>query len=308
MARILGFPTQQSTNLDFREVRTLLAVENPIVRQGLNGALRRNGFEQITETTCHHQTLENLDEQELDLIIANTEMNDHHLGQIIREMRHQRFGKNPFSMVIMLSPSGDSDYIRHIIDCGPDDVLLLPVSPEQMVQRIGTLVRNRRRFVITADYIGPDRRKEERPGSQDAPMVDVPNPVKSRIERLNRSSVQRDHEAAEQQINTLKVGRNVVQLRWLIERLTIDMKTERWPNLQHYLNRLITLCEDTEHRTKHWINERIQILVADLHANVTAILSRGDLTDQDVARLNPIIKQMAAEVARILPSTLAAKG
>lgn len=50
------------------------------------------------------------------------------------------------------------ELIREIVDAGADDILLHPTSRNLLKERIDTLTLDREPFVVSARYIGPDRR------------------------------------------------------------------------------------------------------------------------------------------------------
>ena len=55
-----------------------------------------------------------------------------------------------------------------------------PLSPQQILVRIKALAKNRAPFVVTSDYIGPDRRRLEREVSK-IPLFDVPNSLQEKV-------------------------------------------------------------------------------------------------------------------------------
>ena len=65
------------------------------------------------------------------------------------------------------------------MNSGPDDLLLIPFAPDQIMSRLKILVERRKPFVVTHDYIGPDRRTAPRPGTTSATQFQVPNPARA---------------------------------------------------------------------------------------------------------------------------------
>ena len=77
----------------------------------------------------------------------------------IKELRHNETGRNPFVPVIVTTWEPDRDLVEKIADSGADALLVKPFSPWQLIERIDCLANRRKPFVVTAERIGPDRRK-----------------------------------------------------------------------------------------------------------------------------------------------------
>lgn len=65
--------------------------------------------------------------------------------------------------------------MKQAIDCGVDDVIIRPFSTAFAEERIRTLVKARKPFIVTSDYIGPDRRRDEDRGIGSANRIEAPN-------------------------------------------------------------------------------------------------------------------------------------
>lgn len=291
---------------DYSGVQALLAIDNPGVRQGLREALKRIGVGGITEMSSMVQVHNTLRDHIPDLLVVSSELDGVFLGSMVKDIRHARFGTNPFPLVVMLAMTAEFDYVRRIVDSGPDDILLVPVSPDQMLNRFLNLARNRKPFVVTHDYVGPDRRKAQRPGpgKEKVQMVDVPNPVAAKAAKIDPQVLQRDIEAVSTRLNTLKVERYGVQIRW-IEKVLREMFASDDPN-EHQITvhslRLADIAEDLKLRTSGWQDGRI-IKSAELMLGAAKSVSNagpnavGRLLDD----LSEACLQTAQEITRALP-------
>jgi hypothetical protein len=82
-------------------------------------------------------------------------------------------------------------------------------------ERVKALAERRKRFVVTMDYIGPDRRREAR--GSGAECVEVPNPLNVRgMQNLAEEEADRHIAAAirlgKETLNSQKIRRDAVQL------------------------------------------------------------------------------------------------
>ncbi|MGE5503605.1 MAG: two-component system response regulator [Actinomycetota bacterium] len=167
-------------DLNFSQVRALVAEANPMVRQGVRNALYGMGFRDIIDTGMITKAQEVCATGGADLLVINSDLEGNDSSLLVREMRRMKVGNDPFVVVMSILPVADEPHVRKVVDCGVDDMLLMPFSPDQMRTRMQTIISRRKPFVVTHDYIGPDRRKAPRPGTANANQLPVPNPVVAR--------------------------------------------------------------------------------------------------------------------------------
>src|SRR4051794_33287882 len=139
---------------------------NPQARVALRAALVQEGFHGLrdfTDVTSIHQAV---CETAPDLIIIDADMEDSAACRLVRGIRLGKIGNNPFVAVITTTWAPSADLVRRVADCGTDDLLVKPTSPALLMSRVGALANLRKPFVVTADYIGPDRRKDPGRGSE----------------------------------------------------------------------------------------------------------------------------------------------
>lgn len=279
-------------------VRLTIADPSQMIRTGLKGALYAMGFRAITDTSSYIKLHDLIEQDAVDLLITGSEMEGNDVGFLIKEMRDQRLGSNPFPVVITLLSRPEPDSVRRIIDSGCDDLLLTPVSPDQLILRIEKLCRTRKPFVVTHDYTGPDRRTRQRAfDSHSAPMLDVPNPLRVRGESgLDGTRLQRMVIEASATLNRMKVERYAVQIDWLsnhIHACVRDGKGHDAQTLLPHTNRLVMVAEDMIRRMKRTPSEVLNGPVNDL----LEIAHRLDNTSSEIRiseldRLNVLAKNL----------------
>jgi len=115
------------------------------------------------------------------LVVAESGATDADVFKIVRAVRRSELGSNPFVLFLLTTWSRDHNHIRKAIECGSDDVIVRPFSTMFVEDRVKTLVSNRKEFVVTSEYVGPDRRKDKS-RETDAPSVAVPNVLKATVE------------------------------------------------------------------------------------------------------------------------------
>lgn len=193
-----------------------------MVRTGLRGALFAIGFRSISETASYVKLHDLLQDDAVDLLVTSSEVENNDTGFLISEMRNQRLGTNPFVVVITLLANAEPEYVKKVIDSGADDLLLMPVQPDQLILRIEKLTRTRKPFVVTHDYTGPDRRTKARAfEGPSAAMLDVPNPLRFRAENKSMDGTRLMRQVAETAttLNRMKIERYAVQIDWLVNHI-----------------------------------------------------------------------------------------
>jgi DNA-binding response OmpR family regulator len=168
--------------LKYDDVRLILADPRTHVRSTLKIALAHAGIEGIEHTGSIKNVNEAL-EQAVgpDILICDMGLGDGEACEFISAIRHNQVGRNPFLCIIGVTWTSTVKDVTRVIDSGVDHLVSAPMSPQQILVRIKALVKNRAPFVVTSDYIGPDRRRLEREASK-IPLFNVPNSLQEKVE------------------------------------------------------------------------------------------------------------------------------
>lgn len=141
-------------------------------------ALQQIGFKTIESVTAHRDLRRHVQEDAPHLIVAETADHEAEVFALVRAIRSGEISNNPFCAIVLTSWKRDGAVVRAAIGCGADDLMIRPFSTAFAEERVRTLVKARKPFIVTSDYIGPDRRRDaEREGG--APPIDAPNVLKA---------------------------------------------------------------------------------------------------------------------------------
>jgi DNA-binding response OmpR family regulator len=190
---------------------------------------------------------------DMDLIITTPEVMAGDLGPTLQKMRHSRLGENPFVVVITLVDNADPDLVRQLIEAGADDVLLLPIAPSALMERLDGFVIGRKPFVVTHDYVGPDRRLGDRIDSQPAATLEVPNPVRWQVvPNSDKTPLSDQIRHASARINVHKMKCYAVQVAYLVEHI-VDayVRPEGHIEMLTHAANLANVSEDLAFRMSH---------------------------------------------------------
>jgi DNA-binding response OmpR family regulator len=151
-----------------------------IIRQGVRLALNNLGIRTIVEASTFLAAHKACGEGEFDFLVLNQELEANDATFILRELRTGVLGTDPFVMALLLLATRDEAKVRSAINSGSDDLLLIPFAPDQLMSRLKVLIDRRKPFIVTHDYMGPDRRSSTRPGATSATQFQAPNPIRAR--------------------------------------------------------------------------------------------------------------------------------
>lgn len=203
---------------DFTDVDALV-VEPPLSsRRVLRMALNGIGMRRLTEIETQVPDRGAINLGAYDLIFLDAREDTADVFRLIGDIRARVGGANPYSVIIVTTFEPTQTLIGRAFNAGVDDVLVKPVSLKQVHDRVATLVEARRPFIVTATYIGPDRRKDPRPGSVEVPMLDVPNPLRHKTQKAElRGDIGAETEAMWRRMNRLRAIRCAHHAAFLIQ-------------------------------------------------------------------------------------------
>lgn len=151
-----------------------------------------------------------------DLILADIDSPDSESLKYIRAMRQDPRHPNPFAAVIATTWQPTAALVQRVTASGADALLVKPASTQQLTDRVVSLIENRRKFVVTSDYVGPDRRKEPRAGAP-VPQFDAPNCLRLKVMgQWGRVNVRELMSQATGWVSEQKLGRTAVQVAFLV--------------------------------------------------------------------------------------------
>jgi len=244
-----------------------------------------------------------------DLLLVDVDGEEAEALKFVRTLRNEPGTPNPFACVILTTWQPTPVLLMRVANTGADDLLVKPVSPKQVQERVTTLVESRKKFVVTADYTGPDRRKSPRDGTQ-VPLLDVPNTL--RLKAINKWSTVVPRKMtleAVSRVNEQKRLRASVQAAFLIEfampgltRTPVDrMAVEHLCRVPAMVDELLRRLPDLgDHTAVDTAARSLKKIVEHLRAEVDA----GTVDAREVAHAQELSRQLmqAADPERPLES------
>ncbi|MBI1235265.1 MAG: response regulator [Alphaproteobacteria bacterium] len=144
-------------------------------------ALNEIGFKSIEACSAIEEFQRQLRENNWDLIVAECSSPKVDVLKLVRMIRRGEATPNPYAVIALTSWTRDGGHVRNAIESGADDVIVRPFSTQFAEDRIRTMIRNRKAFVVTSDYVGPDRRSGERAAAVKDSLI-VPNTLQAKAD------------------------------------------------------------------------------------------------------------------------------
>ncbi len=147
-------------------------------RIATRASLHSVGFRRVDLAPSLDVLRERLRLRSPDLLLVEVAGSENEVCSLVQEVRQSTLGDNPFIVIIVTTWRRDGSIVGQVLNSGADDLIARPVSAHMLGERVKAFAERRKRFVVTMDYIGPDRRRE--PRGQGAECVEVPNPLNIR--------------------------------------------------------------------------------------------------------------------------------
>ncbi len=149
--------------INLEKVTVLVADSNPTSVQILRQILSGFGVRHPIICSSVADALAVANENEINLIVANDELEDGTGYDFVRSLRRSKNELNAYAPVIMVSGHTKRRNVMAARDCGANFFVAKPLSPQVLLERVVWVSKEARPFVDTGNYLGPDRRFGKKP-------------------------------------------------------------------------------------------------------------------------------------------------
>lgn len=202
--------------LSYDTTETLIYDPIAANRTATRAALYNLGFRRLETVGTLEALAECIRRRPPDLALCEAQGAEDELCAMIQKLRQGTTVYNPFIVIIVTAWEHNSALVSRVLNSGADDLVLRPFSTTTLAQRIQSHVERRKGFVITSEYVGPDRRRDSvRPSN--VPIFEPPNSLKMKAqERLtSEEATQRldaELKSARDMLNSEKLRRDAFQI------------------------------------------------------------------------------------------------
>ena len=228
-----------------------ILIYDPVATNGnmSRGCLLNLGYRNI-ELVLTLAALENrLRLSSPDLVLCEVAAAEEEICRLIQSVRQGIVGESPFPVVIVTTWRRDSPTVGQVLKSGADDLVARPMSASILDARIKAQIERRKLFVITSNYIGPDRRSD--PSRSGPECIAVPNPLQLKArEGLSNDENERYMARAivkgKKMLNLEKMRRDAVQL--CVHWRNLEPCGAATPDFFEILTRMARLSEEIKRR------------------------------------------------------------
>lgn len=275
-----------------KNVEILFGEPERQLRSNIRLALRNEKFENVIDVENVGQVRQLLVTRAPDLVIIDADTKGGSIAELIHDVRYGNIGGNPFVPFIVTMWQPTEYTVSAVANSGADDLLVKPISPQQLVDRIKVLTDKRKPFVVTSDYIGPDRRKDSSRGS-DIPLIEVPNTLSAKIggDKIDPTRLAAMISRAQNTINDQRLKRNAFQICFLVGLILPALAEDRLddPELEANLRSVLTISRDTADRMLGTEYEHVSNLCNNMIDVVERLLDHlMSPSTKDVSLLKPV--------------------
>ena len=141
------------------------------------------GFREIAECGQLDELVEKLGSEQPDLLFIDLDEDREAACRTMQDIRTKKLEvDNPFIVIIALTAKPDKDIVQAALGAGADDMIVKPVNANSLRQRVTRQIDDRKDFIATDDYVGPDRRPDDRdPSDQNLVAINVPNTLRHHV-------------------------------------------------------------------------------------------------------------------------------
>jgi two-component system, chemotaxis family, chemotaxis protein CheY len=145
-------------SIDVSDLKVLIIEDNLHFRTFLKSLLQALGVNQVREARDGQEAMDILKEFPADLATLDQKMAGVSGLEFVAMVRDEATSPAPFLPIIMMTGNTDAELLKLASDAGVNDFVTKPVSAMSFLARIQSVLENKRPFVRSSTYFGPDRR------------------------------------------------------------------------------------------------------------------------------------------------------
>ncbi len=168
------------------KLQVLLLDDDGQMRELIRCLLRAAGIPRVYETSDAGEAMRLIRQHQPDVAIVDWRMEPVDGVRFTRMVRTHDDSPNPFLPILMLTAYTEMSRVEAARDAGVSGFIRKPISARLLLDRLGAAIMDRRSFVRTTGFFGPDRRygaapryagpyrrAEDRGQSQDVSVFDI---------------------------------------------------------------------------------------------------------------------------------------
>ena len=149
--------------VDFSKLKVLVVENNDLMRRLLTEMLRGFGVHYIREASDVPEASLLINREPYDAVILDFFLGILDGGDFARIVRRSESCPNRAVPILLVTAMPDHYKVTKALSCGISEILAKPIAPKDLYLRLYGMIAYPRPFTISKDYIGPCRRRVQRP-------------------------------------------------------------------------------------------------------------------------------------------------
>ncbi|MEZ5841734.1 MAG: response regulator [Hyphomicrobiales bacterium] len=146
------------------KLHVLLLDDNRNFLSILRAVLRDVGIRNVAEYVSPTEALKYLEHASVNIAFVDLVMPEMNGFEFADRVRHSSETANPFMPIVMITGHADRAIVGQAINHGIDELLVKPLRPRHLHERLNAVISKPRRYIRTkSGYFGPDRRRRQDP-------------------------------------------------------------------------------------------------------------------------------------------------
>ena len=151
-----------SSAVEFSKIRVLMVENNRLMRRILREMLRGFGVAELEETDNVPDAVSLIYREPFDVVILDFFLGDMDGADFTWRLRRDPACRNRKVPILLITAEPHHEKVLKVRDAGVDGMLAKPISPVDLYTRLEALLVRPRPFIVSQDYVGPDRRAQTR--------------------------------------------------------------------------------------------------------------------------------------------------
>jgi len=148
------------------EPAILIFDDNKQERALIVRVLHALGVTHIREAGARKEAISHLGRSKADIVLCDFTLDQSECVIFARWVRTAPESTNPFVPLVVMLAKPSVQEVKDALDASINEILIKPVSVKALGDRMRAVLENLRDFIRTDAYVGPDRRRRDRPDFQ----------------------------------------------------------------------------------------------------------------------------------------------
>lgn len=148
----------KNASVNLRDLTILIADPGAYTRRVVFGMLRGFGANRILEAADAAGVLSALMQQKIDILILDSKLPPQDGLAVTLAIRRNSDNENRTLPILLMTSEAHQSTVKEARDTGANMVVVKPLSPTTLYDRLAWIAFDRRQFIDCTAYFGPDRR------------------------------------------------------------------------------------------------------------------------------------------------------